>query len=98
MINDLGVNGIHTWKYVNYIIIAEIDPRVMRGVICLLCPERHECRLGLVTTAVEHAELNTGKCKMITKKFKKKSVFSRAVHRGKELSVTDSVKITGVTL
>ena len=92
MINDLVVDAL-TWKYVDDTTIAQTIPQGLTSDV------------QSTVSAVEawsiknRMELNTDKCKEMCIDFKRNTHnFPPIVINGKELSVSNSVKILGVTL
>ena len=93
MINDLRVQNVPTWKYVDDTTIAEVVPRGARS----------EAQ-SAVSTVVHWSEqnlmqLNSNKCKELIIDFKKKQhVFDPTVVNGNDLQVVGSAKILGLTI
>ena len=93
MINDLPVNNVHAWKYVDDTTIAEIVPSGGQSNI--------QSAVDVVQgwSNNQSMQLNADKCKELIVDFKKrKDVFDPVRGGGKDLSKAQCVKILGVTI
>ena len=92
MINDLKVDAL-TWKYVDDTTISHIIPRGSMGNVQQAVTNVEDW------SRAQHMQLNADKCKEMVIDFKKNSHnFPPLFVDGKELPVTDSAKILGVTI
>ena len=92
MINDLEVDAL-TWKYVDDTTIAQTIPRGLTSDV-------QSAVSAVEAWSIENRmELNADKCKEMRIDFKRNTHnFPPIVINGKELSVSNSVKILGVTI
>ena len=93
MINDLRIQGIPTWKYVDNTTIAEIAPRGKDIHVQLAVKYVVEWSLCNLT------KLNAAKCKEFAIDFKKcKHSFEPLFVSEKNLTVVQNAKILGLTI
>ena len=90
MINDLVVDAL-TWKYVDNTTIAQTIPRGLTGDV--------KSAVSIVEAWSIENRMNADKWKVMRIDFERNTHnFPPIVINGKELSVSNSVKILGVTL